>query len=198
MIIYIYTLKHPITNEVRYVGKTNNPTRRYYDHLYRKVKTYKGNWVRSVLNEGLKPLFEVIEECNETNWEERERYWITQFDNLTNSTSGGEKTQIINDETRKRLSELNTGKNNPNYGKKASKETRLKLSNLHKDKPHTQNHKDKIRQSAMDSAKKSSCTIDGIEYISISEASRILNINHSTIWNRLNNKNKLNYIRNVE
>lgn len=192
---YIYTLKHPLTNEVRYVGKTINPKRRYYEHLYQYPKTHKGCWVRSLLNEGLKPIMDIIETCTKDNWEEREIYWITQYPNLTNSTSGGDGGYIVTDMLREKLRILNTGKNNPNYGKKASPELLKKLSDSHKDKPLTQEHKDKIRDSVMKSAKKTPCSIDGILYVSISEASRILLIGHRTIAKRLNSKNFPLYIR---
>jgi hypothetical protein len=32
MITYIYTLSHPITGEVKYVGKTVNPKQRKHNH----------------------------------------------------------------------------------------------------------------------------------------------------------------------
>ena len=38
----------------------------------------------------------------------------------------------LSEKTRKRLSEVNRGKNNPNYGKKASEETKRKMSENHK------------------------------------------------------------------
>ena len=33
MEIYIYILQHPITKEIRYVGKTNNPKMRFQNHV---------------------------------------------------------------------------------------------------------------------------------------------------------------------
>ena len=188
MIHYIYTLKHPITNEVRYVGKTIRPKRRLAEHLYQHPKNHRGNWVKSLLKQGLKPTLEVIEECNDNNWEQREKFWITQFDNLTNSTDGGESC-IVNEMVRRKLSILNSGKKNPNYGKKASKETLAKLSLVHKDKPLAKEHKDNIRKSM----NKNPCYIDNVLYESIMEASRQLKIPSGTIHRRITSKNFTNY-----
>lgn len=95
---YIYTLKHPETNEIRYVGKTTNIKRRYYQHTNKKIckklsNKYLSNWLLSILNKDLKPILNIIEEC-EDNWVESEVYWIEQFKiwgfNLINITRGGE------------------------------------------------------------------------------------------------------------
>jgi len=87
--IYIYKLIDSRNNEVRYIGKTTNPKRRYKQHLYDKRKSHKSSWVQSLRVLNLKPIFEIIEECDENNWIEREKYWISQYDNLTNLKEGG-------------------------------------------------------------------------------------------------------------
>jgi group I intron endonuclease len=95
---YIYTLEHPETGEIRYVGKTTNIKRRYYQHTNKKVcnklsNKHLSNWLFSILNRDLKPILNIIEEC-EDNWIESEVYWIEQFKvwgfNLVNFTKGGE------------------------------------------------------------------------------------------------------------
>ena len=92
MKIYIYALKHPETKEVRYIGKSINPDVRYKYHLYNagKFKRHSSLWIKSLLDINLLPEIEIIEECDETNWEEREQYHIKQYDNLTNHTLGGD------------------------------------------------------------------------------------------------------------
>jgi group I intron endonuclease len=95
--IFIYKLIDPITNEVRYVGKTNNLVRRFSAHLRRSKtnKYHSARWINSLLNKNLKPILEIIEECNETNWEEREIYWINYYRelfDLTNILDGGGHT----------------------------------------------------------------------------------------------------------
>lgn len=95
---YIYTLEHPETGEIRYVGKTTNPKRRSYQHFNIKIckklgNKHLGNWLLSILNKGLIPIMTVIDECTDS-WIDSEQYWIEQFKqwgfNLLNVTKGGE------------------------------------------------------------------------------------------------------------
>jgi group I intron endonuclease len=96
MKVFIYILKHPETNAVRYVGKTNNIKNRWFNHLS-KAKTKKAHvysWIKSLLKRGISPIMEVIEECTIDNWETREKYWISYYKEsgckLCNMTTGGE------------------------------------------------------------------------------------------------------------
>ena len=89
---YIYTLSDPITNEIRYVGKTINIKERYRKHLENitKRKTYLYSWMKSLNNF---PIMEIIDEV-EDDWQFWEQYWISQLKtwgfNLTNLTKGGD------------------------------------------------------------------------------------------------------------
>lgn len=180
MDIFIYALKHPITKEIRYIGKSINPKRRIYQHINNfKGNSYKNNWIKSLLKENLKPELEILEICSQLNWCERETFYISFYPNLTNSTSGGQDGRL-NEEVRKKLSELNKGENNPNYGKKASLETWQKLSAIHKGKKQTKEHKEK----RLKNIKKTPVLIDGVKYESTEQASRKLNIKGGTIWYR--------------
>jgi group I intron endonuclease len=91
----IYVLIDPNNNQVRYVGKSNNPTKRYYKHCkFTNVKTHKNNWINKLLTEGKKPILCVIDEVSINEWVFWEMYWISQMKawgfNLTNSTIGGD------------------------------------------------------------------------------------------------------------
>lgn len=156
--IYIYTLSHPLTNEVRYVGKTINLKRRYKQHLYDKRGKHKVNWIQSLKRDGLKPVLTVIEECTE-NWQEREKYWITQYDNLTNFLDGGgvDYVRVTSDETREKIRQANKGKS---------------LS---------EEHKKKIQLKA----KKQKVSIDGVIYESVSDASKLTGFGWTTIYSRV-------------
>lgn len=98
MEILIYKLIDPRTNEIRYVGKTKNSLRkRLYEYLTKRnltAKTHKNNWIKQLLNEGIKPIIETLEIVNEQNWIEREIYHIKKLKsdsvNLTNTTDGGD------------------------------------------------------------------------------------------------------------
>lgn len=91
--IKIYKLIDPISKEVRYVGKTKGKlSKRLSEHLSRaKNNTYLHVycWIRLVLKNNLIPTIELIEDCIDTNWEEREKYWISYYPNLTNISNGG-------------------------------------------------------------------------------------------------------------
>lgn len=91
---YIYGLIDPETNEMRYVGKSNNPKVRYQSHLTdKKSNPHKTSWIKSLSNRGLKPKLVILEETTQDKWEERERYWIKHYQDegapLVNILEGG-------------------------------------------------------------------------------------------------------------
>lgn len=96
--IIIYALSDPRRpSAIRYIGKTEwSLTRRLSGHLCTSVKrekTYKSNWILSLLRENTSPKIWPIEICDSDAWESRERYWISFFKPLgllTNFTNGGE------------------------------------------------------------------------------------------------------------
>jgi hypothetical protein len=81
MITYIYTLIDPITKEVRYVGKSINPKNRYSQHIRSSVKrkTYVNIWVNDLINDGLKPIMEIVDKCVDCDWVELERSWAVKL-----------------------------------------------------------------------------------------------------------------------
>lgn len=78
---YIYKLIDPQTGEVRYIGITNEPARRYLHHLNcSDLIEAKGRWIQSLLSEELKPVMDIIESTeNRSVGYERERYWIKAY-----------------------------------------------------------------------------------------------------------------------
>ena len=90
MKIYIYGL-HSGDNIIRYVGKTINPKNRMYSHLkdFRGKCKHKVNWVNKCKREGLNISMYILEECDDLNWCDREKFWISQFRSLTNISEGG-------------------------------------------------------------------------------------------------------------
>lgn len=57
--VTLYYLIDPITNDVRYIGRTKNTlSRRLNGHLSKARKgnkSHKNDWIRSILSKGLKP-----------------------------------------------------------------------------------------------------------------------------------------------
>ncbi len=94
----IYTLSHPITNIVRYIGKTNGTLPdRLSKHIYisKKANNKRCNWIQSLIKQGIKPKIEVLDTCTSTEESSKlEIYWISQFRSwgfdLVNGTDGGE------------------------------------------------------------------------------------------------------------
>ena len=164
--VLIYVLKHPDTKEIRYVGKTiRSLSRRLGNHITNakgsKHNKHLSNWILSILNDNKRPIIELIEKSDSTNWQIREQYWISQYPNLINLTKGGDGCIgfIHNEETKEKIRmsklgykhteefKLNMSKRlkgiplskdhinkiaKANTGKKASCETKIKLSKSHK------------------------------------------------------------------
>ncbi|MFN7301685.1 MAG: NUMOD1 domain-containing DNA-binding protein [Bacteroidota bacterium] len=89
---YIYALIDPLTNNIRYIGKTVNLASRYSFHVNDKSNTYKVNWIKSLQTQNLKPIMVVIDKCK-YSWQDREKFWIAHFKKmykLTNLTAGGD------------------------------------------------------------------------------------------------------------
>ena len=124
MKIYIYTLKNPTTNNIRYVGQTNNPKRRLDRHVTNSMSLrdnrHISNWIRSL---NIIPIMDIIETCDYSVRNEREKYWIDYYKsqgydlcNLSNGGAGagiGNKNclgRIISNETRIKISNANKGK----------------------------------------------------------------------------------------
>jgi hypothetical protein len=99
-VVYIYGLIDPrneLTIEnVRYVGKTKNAVR---CRLNKHVEDSKAGiapihkWIRKIKLDGKRPVYIILEECNENNWKEGERKYITllrKSNRLLNVADGGE------------------------------------------------------------------------------------------------------------
>lgn len=91
--VYLYTLANPLTNEIRYIGKTISLQKRYSRHYHDNSNNKKCSWIKSLKSKGLKPKLEVLEIVNKDEWEFWEEYWICQLRawgvNLTNIDNGG-------------------------------------------------------------------------------------------------------------
>lgn len=90
---YIYALIDD-NNNVRYIGKSDNPDKRYIEHIKygsKNKKNHKENWINKMLNENRKISIKILETVPYDMWEEKEIYWINKYglENLVNSTIGG-------------------------------------------------------------------------------------------------------------
>lgn len=142
--VKIYVLKHPDTLEVRYVGKTVRSLSRRLDNHIANAKGNKhnkhlSNWILKIITEGKKPIIELLEECEHSVWQEREKYWISQFDNLINMTVGGDGCEgfIHKSETIEKLRKISKGR-------KHTEEFKQNMSLRLKGKPLSEEHKANI------------------------------------------------------
>ncbi len=76
---HIYTISHPFTNEVVYVGCTKNITNRTKCHIGNKTDSDLANWIQSLLANYTLPKIESIEIVSEDDMLYFEGYWIQQF-----------------------------------------------------------------------------------------------------------------------
>lgn len=102
----IYSLSHPITKEIRYIGVTTGYlSQRFAQHKHNSLKknldTHVAKWFRFLNKENLLPVITLIETCTKENWEEREKYWIKQYSNLTNIREGGRGVVVDRDQSGK-------------------------------------------------------------------------------------------------
>jgi hypothetical protein len=144
---FIYGLVDPRTDEVRYVGRAvEDPWYRYTRHLKDETDTYKGRWVRSLRNEGLKPKLVIIEAgVPESKINECECWWIASGKSwgwaLTNGTRGGDGLVSPTDEVRARMSAAWVTR------PPMSDETRAKLSAAGRGRVFTEEKRKKISES---------------------------------------------------
>ena len=77
MIEYIYALICPVSNEIKYIGKSKNPKTRYNQHIRKldKQLTPKRRWLEGLFEKGLKPDIKILKECKEGDGRELEQYY---------------------------------------------------------------------------------------------------------------------------
>lgn len=129
---FIYGLYDPVSSELRYIGKADDPTDRLKQHIGEAregVKSHKSNWIRKLLSEDLAPFLRILEEVKVKNWQKKETKWIKKSRkagyNLTNMTDGGEGTRLMGSDNGRFGFR---GKDNPTYGLKRTNEQRVRMS----------------------------------------------------------------------
>jgi len=202
--LLIYTLQDPITYEIRYIGKSANGLQRPKAHIYhtdlKTSKTYKSNWIRSLINNGLKPVIKVVQYLNNLNELNRaEQYWIQYFKQLgcplTNATNGGMGRCGLphTEETKQKIREgqknkkIVRGKDHGMYGRKRTDKEKQLISERTKEKMQSSDVIEKMKNRCH---YKKIVDQNGIEYYSIEEAVRQTNLDKGTIRRILSGKTK--------
>lgn len=77
--VFIYALKDPRTDEIRYIGKSAHPAKRLEQHLHDRSTNYaKVLWLDELRLEGLQPQLLILEEVDAKSWPEAEQRWMDQ------------------------------------------------------------------------------------------------------------------------
>ena len=93
---YVYSLIDPRTDRIRYVGQTNNPLRRYNEHVKSTEFTSKGKWVQELRDLGLKPRIVLLDEVDsqkDVNIQEYRWMYIGRQRNWDLTNEAGMKTE---------------------------------------------------------------------------------------------------------
>lgn len=136
---FIYTLSCPDTMLVRYVGKTFSPKERFARHvsLESREKSKRALWVNGLIKKGKKPIIDIIDDCDEFNWIDKEVFYIKFYKSigakLLNMSNGGEQGAL-------------------NY--KFTESQSEKLSKSLKGKPKTKEHIENAIKARIESIKK--------------------------------------------
>lgn len=156
--VFIYTISDPITNNIRYIGKTIDIKNRIKDHIKKSKnkKTHKDKWISSLLSMGRVPEILILDMVAKEDWMFWEKFYISLFKgwgfSLVNHTDGGDGGSFKNhtDETKLKMSKSRLGKKREPF----TEEHKLRLSESAKKKIITDEHREKIRISLKNAVRK--------------------------------------------
>lgn len=145
----IYKIQSKIKPERTYIGSAVDIHVRWRTHLRQlKNNKHENSRLQNHFNKYGKDdlVFSILIGCDKLDLITTEQFYIDAYNPSFNickkaGNTLGVKRSI---ETRRRVSEANTGKRNPNYGKHLSEETRRKISEAHKGRKHTPEHTQKV------------------------------------------------------
>lgn len=113
---------------VRYIGKANDPRRRFATHLRDSYASHKCTWVKGLLNKGTKPTMEIVDEVPISQWEFWEQHYMDLYRSwgfdLVNINDAGAGGSILSDAAKKKMSSRK--------GWKMTEEQRKKISDAKK------------------------------------------------------------------
>lgn len=92
--VAMYSLSCPITGEVKYIGKSTQPKRRFKEHLSERNSKIKPlyKWINEIKDRGSIPVMTIIAYSDSKNWEYVERLLISDYKssgNIFNISDGG-------------------------------------------------------------------------------------------------------------
>ncbi|MCX6218321.1 GIY-YIG nuclease family protein [Spirosoma sp.] len=109
---FIYALSCPTSGDIRYIGKADCLFLRLKSHLNEANKrgNYRRHWIKSLVDDGLIPEIEIIDECPIEEWGFWEQHYIDLFRswglNLVNTAAGGKGGRVSFEANEKRKASL--------------------------------------------------------------------------------------------
>lgn len=216
----IYALIDPITNKVRYIGRSTSGLTRPKSHMCpsmlkatksNKNLTKKQAWIKGLLNKGKKPVIKVLQYLtSESQLNDTEIYFISQYKNLTNLTLGGGgmlgnipwnkgKKDVIKNSTRKKMSLAKKGKSPWNKGIKMNKEQKEKIKDSffkkgkipHNSNPVICNNSGEVFRTTGEAARKYGTRATSINRVCTGERNTYKGLSFSYITNKQYEKSKV-------
>tara|TARA_Y100000310_G_C20700591_1_gene829509 strand:- start:2655 stop:3407 length:753 start_codon:yes stop_codon:yes gene_type:complete len=144
----IYGLADPVSNEIRYIGKSTSGSKRPKEHLHkckskREFHTYKARWIKKLIRNGLSYKIVILEILCDNDHDlllRREQDWIKLGREagwpLTNLSDGGTGMYGLkhSQKTKRKMSLAHKGKPSKLKGRKMPESTKKKLSKANKGK----------------------------------------------------------------
>ena len=77
---FVYGLINPLTQEVFYIGQSNNPHQRFVEHLRDTSNSTKVETIKNLREQGYKPSLAILEEVDGSPALEREQRWMRFYE----------------------------------------------------------------------------------------------------------------------
>ena len=96
---YVYGIINPIYHEVVYIGQSKNLNQRWDTHWNKPANTTLIGLKEHLIKHNRKFEFCILEQCDESNINEREKYWIETYKSpyLTNVVHNKTHSDLIKD-----------------------------------------------------------------------------------------------------
>jgi len=140
--VFIYALIDPFELAIRYIGQSIRPKERLQNHCVEQSRTWRTNWIRSVVRRGRRPILTILDVVPAgVDWRPIEREWIATAKRvgcaLTNCTEGGDGVPGLPPEIRARLRLVW-------LGRKHKPETMAKLGSGMRGRHHSPEHRERM------------------------------------------------------
>lgn len=183
----IYKIENILLKKI-YIGKTVYLPDRISLHKSRyRNESYTSDLYKDMRKFGLSNfILTIIEECNSTNINERESYWIKEYQATINGynrseSQGGLSSSLYTDEIRKKLSESSSKEKNQFYNKTHTKEVRNRI-NLDRKASEETKEKMRVNSKACENSKGKKCLLiiedKKLEFETLSKCYRYLKNNN--------------------